>query len=487
MPPDHCTMAIFGGTGDLAHRKLVPALYNLHLNGQLPSAFSLVGIGRKEKTDARYREDLAVSVREYSASTWKEDQWSKLAANIYYRAGDLQDESSYPELKKNLEACYPAHGSGHNYLYYLAVAPQLFNSIAGNLSRLGMAAEGPGWRRILIEKPFGYNLSSARELNAALCAAFHENNIYRIDHYLGKEMLQNILVIRFANTVFEPLWNNRFIDHVQISAAESDGIGDRGRYYDRAGAMRDMVQSHLLQMLAVTAMEPPVKNDPASIRIKKLELLSALQLWPANEFRENVIFGQYKGFLQEKDISPNSQTETFAAVKLAVNNARWQGVPFYLRTGKKLQDKLAKVVIQFKKPVDLYFPENLVAPDDSRADLLNLLTLKIQPREGVVFQFNIKKPASTSEIVPVDMDFCQPCAFLINTPEAYERLLSDAMSGDSARFTAWDEVESCWKLVDDIYSSYRHSEQPVYAYEPGVTGPPEALEMLSRIGRRWWD
>lgn len=489
MPPANCTMVVFGGTGDLAHRKLVPALYNLQINGQLPPAFALLGVGRREKSSAEYREELAASVKEHSAQTWNEEIWPQLAAKIYYQVGDLRDASSYPALKEALETCSREQGSGQNYLFYLAVAPHLFASIAGNLSRNGMAAgdPGPDWRRIMIEKPFGYDLASARELNAALCAAFHEDNIYRIDHYLGKEMMQNILVIRFANSVFEPLWNNRFIDHVQISAAESDGIGDRGRYYDRAGAMRDMVQSHLLQMLAITAMEPPAENDPESIRLKKLELLNAIRLWPEESASDKVVFGQYRGFQQEKDIAPNSETETYAAVKLAVNNQRWQGVPFYLRTGKKLQDKMAKIVIQYKKPSALYFPDQLGSTGEDHPDLLNLLTLKVQPREGVVFQFNIKKPATTAEIVPVEMDFCQACAFLINTPEAYERLLADAMSGDPARFSSWDEVECSWRLTDSIYKAHQRSGKPVSVYEPGSLGPAAAVEMLNRQGCRWWD
>lgn len=487
LPPDNCTMILFGGTGDLAHRKLAPALYNLHIKDQLPPAFALVGVGRSEMSSVQYREKLAASVKKHSASTWNDDQWPRLAAKIYYHAADLQDKDCYPGLKKTLEACSREQNSGSNYLYYLALAPQLFASIAGNLSRYGMAAEGPGWRRIMIEKPFGYDLASACELNAALCSAFHEDNIYRIDHYLGKEMLQNILVIRFANSVFEPLWNNRFIDHVQISAFESEGIGDRGRYYDRAGAMRDMIQSHLLQMMAIMAMEPPKDTNPDSIRKEKLTLLNSVQLWPGGKIEEKIILGQYSGYLQEKDVAAQSQTETFASVKLAVNNNRWQGIPFYLRTGKKLHDKMAKIVIQFKKPADLYFPEKLINPKGNQAEKANLLTLKVQPSEGVVFQFNIKKPATTAEIVPVNMDFCQPCAFLINTPEAYERLLADAISGDSGRFTAWDEVDKTWRLIDAIYKEQNQFGQPVFAYEPGTTGPHEAAVMLNQNSRRWWD
>jgi glucose-6-phosphate 1-dehydrogenase len=487
LPPDNCTMVVFGGTGDLTHRKLVPALYNLHLSGQLPEDFSLVGVGRKLKENAQYRAELATSVEDFSAATYDDQSWADFAAKLYYYAGDLHDAESYPGLKDALKTCACDSGNDGNYLFYLAVAPQLFAPIAGNLARFGLSHAEKGWRRIMIEKPFGYDLVSAGELNKALVTAFDEKNIYRIDHYLGKEMLQNILVIRFANEVFEPLWNNHFIDNIQFNALESEGIGQRGRYYDQAGALRDMVQSHLLQMMAITAMEPPAENCAPAIRLEKLRLLNSVQLWPDGEPGDNLAFGQYKGFRDEKDVASDSQTETFAAVRLAVNNARWQGVPFYLRSGKKLQDKQAKIVVQFKKPPGLFARERLANPSGDRGELLNLLTLKVQPSEGVAFQFNIKKPGTTAEIAPVEMDFCQPCAFMINSPEAYERLLADAMIGDTTRFTSWDEVEKAWALTDKIYAEYKRSGQMVNDYAPGETGPPAAEEMLSRHGHRWWN
>lgn len=487
MSQNDCTMVVFGGTGNLSHSKIVPALYNLHIDGQLPSGFSMVGIGRKEKSHQEYRDELADSVKKYSSSSWDEAKWPELSARLYYHACDVRNEESYPRLKETLESCSRKYCTDSNYLYFMALAPHFFPVISENLYRHDLAVDSSGWRRIMVEKPFGYDLGSARELNSALSKAFKEKNIFRIDHYLGKEMLQNILVVRFANAVFEPLWNNRFIDHVQISVAESDGIGGRGTYYDRAGAMRDMVQSHLLQMLAITAMESPEETDSESIRKEKLKLLNKVEIWPEEDFPTKLVFGQYSGFRQEKDIAPHSETETFAALKLAVDNNRWRGVPFYLRTGKKMQDKLAKIVIQFKKPPELFFRAPLGSLQITNGDLLNILTLKVQPREGVVFQFNMKKPATIDEIVPVEMDFCQPCAFLINTPEAYERLIADAMDGDPARFTSWSEVESSWTLVDKIYDQYKQSRQPVYKYGPGSAGPGEALEMLSRNGQQWWD
>ncbi len=481
-----CTMVIFGGAGDLSHRKLVPALYNLHRSGQLSSGFSLFGVDRKQKSTRQYRDELAASVEQYSESSWSSEEWEKIEKKIFYESIDLQDPAAYLYLKEMLDNRAREHHSGNNHLYYLAVSPPLFAIINSNLRRLGLSASSSGWRRIMIEKPFGHDLTSATELNSAISAAFGEEDIYRIDHYLGKEMLQNTMVIRFANTIFEPLWNNNYIDHIQISAAESDGIGDRGRYYDQTGAMRDMVQSHLFQLLTVTAMEPPGRIDADTVRWEKLKLLKNVHLWPGSAASEKIIFGQYSGFLKEKDINARSQTETFAALKLAIDNERWQGVPFYLRIGKKLEDKLVKIVIQFKDPPDPYAHLLPGSSISGRDKLFNLLTLKVQPREGAVLQFNIKKPATVTEIVPAEMDFCQPCAFLINTPEAYERLLKDAMVGDKTRFSAWDEIERAWKVVDSIYKVYNRAEFPMQSYEPGSTGPQAAGEMLGREGRRWW-
>jgi len=480
------TMLIFGGTGDLAYRKLVPALYNLFLEEKLPPNFSLIGIGRKEKSSADYREELAVAIRKYSAHSWKEELWPKLAEIIEYLSCDLTDDANYQALKQELKKRSET-AENHNFLYYLALAPQLFEPIAQHLGRNQLSLSAQSWRRIMIEKPFGFDLSSARTLNAALCSAFEEQNIYRVDHYLGKEMLQNIMVIRFANAVFEPLWNNRFIEQVQISATEDDGIGDRGRYYDRAGAMRDMIQSHLMQMLAVVAMEPPFDIDPATIRRTKVELFEAVRQWPEEDRGGNLVLGQYRGYGEEKDVAPGTKTETFAALKLAIDNKRWQGVPFYLRTGKKLEEKQAKIVIQFKTPPPVC-PWLLDAAILAEGGLPpNILTLKVQPSEGVVFQFNIKKPATAGEIVAVDMDYCQPCAFLINTPEAYEKLLADAFKGDLSRFSSWDEIEKAWTLIDSIFKRRQDGADQPCLYEPDSWGPEEADLMMKAAGYQWWN
>ncbi len=479
-------MVVLGGTGDLAHRKLAPAVYNLHHLGSLPQDFAFVGVGRKQKSDDQFRNELAESVNKYSSSSWDDQKWADLSPRIYYHQGDIRYADSYPDLKERIEECNRANGGSNNVLYYLALTPNLFTPAVENLNRHGMVQMESGWQRIMIEKPFGFDLQSARELNDVISSAFSEDNIFRIDHYLGKEMLQNILVLRLANSVFEPLWNERFISHVQIIASENEGIGDRGRYYDRFGAMRDMVQSHLLQMLALTAMEPPQEAGPEAVRAERLKLLNAVQLWPEEEERSNLVLGQYKGYKKEKDVDAHTGTETFAALKLAVNNQRWQGVPFYLRTGKNLDEKIAKIVIQFKKPPFFYYGNPLKDLELDYDSLLNILTLKVQPQEGVVFQFNIKKPASTSEIVPAKMDFCQPCAFLINTPEAYERLIADAIAGDTDRFSSWNEVERAWTLIDYIYEQSKKSAHKPHLYEPGSRGPAEADKITEEDGYRWW-
>ncbi len=479
-------MVVFGGTGDLAHRKLAPAVYNLHHQGLLSPDFALVGMGRKKKSDDQFRHELAESVNKYSSSSWDDQKWADLSPRIYYHQGDIRYSDSYPALKERVEECNRANGKSNNILYYLALTPNLFAPAVESLNAHGMVEMETGWQRIMIEKPFGFDLNSARDLNDVISSAFSEESIFRIDHYLGKEMLQNILVLRLANSVFEPLWNERFISQVQIIASENEGIGDRGRYYDRFGAMRDMVQSHLLQMLALTAMEPPQEAGPEAVRAERLKLLNAVQLWSGKEERNNLVLGQYKGYKQEKDVDRHTSTETFAALKLAVNNRRWQGVPFYLRTGKKLDEKIAKIVIQFKKPPSFYYGNPLKELELDYDSLLNILTLKVQPQEGVVFQFNIKKPASTSEIVPAKMDFCQPCAFLINTPEAYERLIADAIAGDMDRFSSWSEVERAWTLIDHIYEQSKKGAQKPHLYEPGSSGPAEADKLTEEDGYQWW-
>ena len=487
MANENLTVIIFGGTGDLARRKLVPAFFNLYRQGQLPDRIKIVGIGRKKINSSDYRRTLGSAVAEYSPKTWDDDRWVEFAPSFEYFSMDVEDSDSYSLLKDYLSSSGTGEKEAGHYLFFLALAPELFENIAANMGTFGLTGSRGEWRRIMIEKPFGSDLETARRLNRVLCASFSDENIYRVDHYLGKEMLQNILVIRFANSVFEPLWNACYIDHVQITVAEDEGIGTRGAYYDRTGAMRDMIQSHLLQMLAVVAMEPPEPSDPDKISTSKLDIINALSLWPSARPEENVVFAQYRGYDREDDVAAGSSTETFAALKLAINNQRWKGVPFYIRTGKKLLEKQARITIQFKKPVinNAGFIKASNA-GEMTGDLLNLLTLKVQPQEGVVFQFNIKKPATVDQIVPATMDFCQPCAFLINTREAYEHLLADAIKGDPARFSSWPEIESSWAIIDHLYAVKSRIQGGPYLYEPGSWGPREGELLLGQNGRRWW-
>ncbi len=486
MHKDDFTMVIFGGTGDLARRKLIPALYNMQLEGKLPEKFSVIGLGRKERATADYRKMLSTAVAEYSLQTWDADLWDSFAAKIEYISGDVKDPASFNIIKTFIQDHTNQKGAVHNYLYYLAVGPHLFLPIAKNFAGPISEGELAGWRRIMVEKPFGQDLATAHDLNKAFCASFSDRNIYRVDHYLGKEMLQNIMVVRFINTVFEPLWNKDYIDNVQITVAENDGIGIRGDYYDRAGAMRDMIQSHLLQMLAVTAMEPLKSIDEERIVSSKVNLIRAISPWPGKKSEPTMVLGQYRGYREEEDVAADSLTETYTALKLAVNTPRWQGVPFYLRTGKMLGEKQARVSIQFKEPGNNNIKLILDTLGLERNPLLNLLVIKVQPQEGLAFQFNIKKPGSPSEIVPAEMDFCQPCAFLINSPEAYERLIEDAIQGDKSRFSSWDEIESSWILIDQLFESYKKASAKPYIYEPESWGPQQAEAILTGQKVKWW-
>lgn len=387
------------------------------------------------------------------------------------------------------------YGTLGNRIYYLAVAPEYFQIIVENLRLHGLAAQDNSWQRVVIEKPFGRDLVSARTLNRSITSVFGEENIYRIDHYLGKEMIQNIMVLRFANSIFEPIWNNRYIDHVQISATETVGVETRVGYYEKAGALRDMLQNHLLQALTLTAMEPPTSLDTQSVRDEKVKVLRSLSTYTPESVKYNVIRGQYgpsepgfsaksgrhlRGYRQEEGIAPSSQVETFVALKTEINNFRWAGVPFYIRTGKRLAEKSAQIVVQFKQLPQVLYRQEYPGLDP------NVLIIRIQPKEGVVFQFNAKKPGVEQGITPVGMDFCQNCDYESNSPEAYEKLLLDIIRGDSTLFTRWDEVEYSWRFVDHISEAWKQETPDFPNYSAGSWGPVEAEELLARDGRRWW-
>ncbi len=484
-----CSLIIFGGTGDLTHRKLLPAIYNLSHEGKLPQNLIIVSVGRRDKTNEEYRLEAYEAIKEFSRFKIDDKVWERIKDKIYYKRTNFAEGEKYSELNSYLNKIEEKNNIKGNRIYYLAVAPRYFGVIVDNLNSYGMNYDEHGWRRIVIEKPFGSDLESARYLNKKIVNVFKEENIFRIDHYLGKEMLQNIMVIRFANTLFEPLWNNRFIDHIQITSSETVGVESRGRYYEKAGAIRDMVQNHMLQLLSLVAMEPPNDLDSKSIRDEKVKVLRTLKEIPSENINEYVVRGQYgelrelngeliPGYRDEKYVSPNSNTETFMAMKIYVDNFRWAGVPFYIRTGKRMAKKTTEIIIQFKTMRDvLYFKEKELSP--------NRLVIKVQPKEGTFLQFNAKKPGTYDMINQVHMDYCQNCQVGMNSPEAYERLLIDVIKGDATLFTRWDEVEYSWKFIDSIINAWKEYEPNFPNYDPGTWGPKESDLLLQKDNRFW--
>jgi len=484
-------LVIFGGTGDLTHRKLMPALYNMLLDGLLPKHFRVVSIGRRDKTEDQYREDIKSSIEKYSRNKIDESKWAVLREMIKYYRFDFRDHDGYAGLKAYLDDLDAASKTKGNRIYYLAVAPEYFETIVQGLHLSGMTKSKEGWSRLVIEKPFGKDLATARHLNQKLLEVFDESNIYRIDHYLGKEMIQNIMVLRFCNLIFESIWNNKFIDNIQISLTEKLGVGTRGEYYEKSGAMRDMVQNHIMQILSLVAMEPPVNLNTDSIRTEKLKVIEAIEDITPEFLRDNVVFGQYGrgvidgvpvvGYREEEKVPKDSNTETFVALKLHINNFRWAGTPFYIRTGKRLGIYSAEIVIQFKNlPNILYFK-------DSNIQEPNLLVIRIQPNVGVFFQFNTKDFSTHHDIVATKMDTSYAIPGQGNTPEAYERLIYDILRGDSTLFSRWDEVEAAWKVADKIISYRSQSKLNFPNYDAGSMGPIRSFELLAKDGRKWWN
>ncbi|AOY77487.1 glucose-6-phosphate dehydrogenase [Clostridium formicaceticum] len=483
-----CTLVIFGATGDLTHRKLLPAIYNLQYQRLLPEAFSIMAIGRKDKTSNTYREEAYKAVKKFSRFPMEEEVWKDISHKIYYESMNFLEKEGYIELQKRLQIIDEKHHTKGNKIYYMAVAPEYFQHIIDALHKHVINKEEKSWRRIVIEKPFGRDLESAKYLNSKIVEVFQEKNTYRIDHYLGKEMLQNIMVLRFANMFFEPLWNSKYIDNIQISSSERVGVENRGGYYEKAGAMRDMVQSHMLQLVSLIGMEPPNDLDTESIRNEKVKVLKALKKITQEDVQENTVRGQYGpgqlggesflGYREEERVSVTSDTETYVALRVFIENFRWAGVPFYIRTGKRMPQKSTEIIIQFKSIENiLYFKEKILQP--------NLLVIRIQPREGVFFRFNAKEPGTQQKIIPVQMDFCQNCQLDINSPEAYERLLYDVMRGDSTLFARWDEVEYSWRFVDSILEGWK-KQKPVFPnYEAGTWGPKETDLLLQKDKRGW--
>ncbi|HEV3256709.1 MAG TPA: glucose-6-phosphate dehydrogenase [Gemmataceae bacterium] len=479
--PQPLTIVIFGASGDLTARKLVPALYQLAGKGRLPEDTRVVGVARSPLTDQEFRDRLGKAVQQAHAKEWQPRQWDAFAGRLFYVPGDAAKPGGLDRLGAWLKE-HEGPGGGRR-LYYLAVAPDLYPGIATRLGEAGMSqGDGDHWRRLVIEKPFGRDLASARELNRVLHAHFREDQVYRIDHYLGKETVQNVLVFRFANTIFEPLWNHTYIDHVQITVAEAVPVGRRGDYYDKAGVLRDMFQSHLLQLLAVVAMEAPAHFAAQPVRNEKLKVLEAVPVLTAEQAAGQVVLGQYEGYHSEPGVPAGSHTPTYAAVRLQIDNWRWQGVPFYLRSGKALDSRSSEVIIQFRCPPHLMFP----MPPGATLQC-NRLALCIQPDEGIHLNFQSKVPDEGMAMRPADLEFHFRDIYAEGAlPEAYERLLQDAVQGDATLFMRSDEIERAWEIMDPFIAAAERPDGPEpEAYAVGSQGPSCADAMLARDGRKW--
>lgn len=471
------TIAIFGASGDLTNRKLIPALLNLYCKGRLPENTRIVGFARRPWDDAQFRAVLHESAQQFMGEDFIAEKWPTFAEKLFYVSGSITEPADFRKLDR---ALVKLENGPANRLYYLSVGPDLYESALVNLAASDMTHERAGWRRIVVEKPFGHDLASARELNQIVHDAFDESQVYRIDHYLGKETAQNILFFRFANTIFEPVWNRRYVDHVQISVTETVDVGHRAGYYDQSGVVRDMFQNHLLQLLSLVAMEAPASFEADAIRNEKAKVLSAIR--PIRP--EETIRAQYAGYRESEGVVEGSETPTFAALKLFINNWRWQGVPFYLRSGKALKEKSSEIIIRFQRPPHVMFD----LPEGAEFTP-NTLALCIQPDEGMHLKFQAKVPDSPQAMRPVDMQFHYQSAFGDGgLPDAYERLLLDALNGDASLFARSDEIELAWNIIDPVMDGWKREGVPALAtYEPGTWGPAEADAFMQAHGRRWSD
>jgi glucose-6-phosphate 1-dehydrogenase len=481
--PDPCILVIFGASGDLTQRKLFPALYSLAFRRLLPEKFAVVGVARTEETDDEFRERMKEAVQKHSRDEFRDDVWETLADGMRYLTADFADDARLDRLIETVNELDEERGTAGNRVYYLAIPPTAFEPV---VRVIGKHRKGTGWRRLIVEKPFGHDLASARELNAAIEEHFDENEVFRIDHYLGKETVQNMLALRFANGIFEPIWNRQFVDHVQITVAESIGIENRAGYYEQAGAIRDIFQNHLLQLLAITAMEPPIDFTADSVRNEKVKVLRAMH----TPGPKSVVRGQYGrgfvegeevvGYREEEGVDPRSMTETYVAAKLYVDNWRWADTPFYVRMGKRLPRRETTIAIEFKRAPHPPFEE--LAAEGLRP---NVLLVHVQPDEGVSLAIGAKVPGQGLTIRTVHMDFLYGGAFRTGLPEAYERLILDAMLGDATLFTRIDEVEEQWSLVDAIVAAWARDRPAFPNYPAGTWGPPSADDLLARDGRSW--
>lgn len=485
--PENCLLVIFGASGDLTKRKLIPALYSLYQLELLPKKFRVLGVSRSQLTDEDFHsqcKDFLVQHKDKGCHSMEE-----FLSKCEYLQLNTSDSDDYLRLKTRMSEIELEVGTEGNTIYYLSTPPSLYSVIPGILAKHRLHSEDNGWKRLIVEKPFGVDLASAQSLNLQLLNNYHEQQIYRIDHYLGKETVQNLLVFRFANDFFEPLWNNRHIDYVEVTSAESLGVEDRGGYYDKAGAMRDMLQNHLLQVVAMVAMEPPTNFDAPSVRNETIKVIQGMRPLQ-DEFEDRVVFGQYtaskiqgesiKGYRQEKGVPPNSRTETYVAMETYIDNLRWSGVPFYIRTGKHLPTRVTEIVLHFKQNA---YPLLGLKNDDKIVQ--NQLIIRIQPNEGILLKFGMKQPGAGFKVQTVNMDFQYSDLTDQRIPEAYERLLLDCMMGDPTLYARGDMVEACWDLVDPILKHWESGHGKIYGYQAGTWGPKEADQLLARNNNEW--
>ena len=482
------SLVIFGVTGDLSRKKLMPAVYDLANRGLLPPGFALVGFARRDWEDQDFEKVVYEAVKQYARTPFDEDVWAQLAQGIRFVQGEFDDPAAFERLKETIDELDRDRGTMGNHAFYLSIPPKSFPQVTERLRDSGLAEQKDGqWRRVVIEKPFGSDLKTARELNAVVESVFPPDSVFRIDHYLGKETVQNILALRFANQLYEPIWNSHYVDHVQITMAEDVGVGGRAGYYDGIGAARDVIQNHLLQLLALTAMEEPVSFDAAALREEKEKVLSAVRL--PDDLGKHTARGQYAGgwsggekvigFLEEDGMNPQSTTETFAAIRLDIGTRRWEGVPFYLRTGKRLGRRVTEIAVVFKRA-----PQYLFAESQTGVLGQNALVIRVQPDEGVTIRFGSKVPGAGMQVRDVTMDFGYGHAFTEASPEAYERLILDVLLGDPPLFPRHEEVELSWKILDPIEEYWETQGQPEQ-YRPGTWGPDSADELMARDGRTW--
>ena len=492
-PP--CAIVIFGASGDLTNRKLLPALYNLALGGLLSERTAIIGFARHAQSDDEFRESIRKGIDSYSRTRpLRKEVWDALSPRIGYLQGQYDDPESFVKLRERLEQLDRESGTEGNHLFYVATPPNVFSPIVQQLGAAGLASRSDGdekgWARLVIEKPFGHDLSSARALNSQILSVFHEDQVFRIDHYLGKETVQNILAFRFANRLWEPVWSSQHIDHVQITVAESIGLEGRASYYEDAGALRDVVQNHMLQLLALVAMEAPVTFEAEAVRDEKVKVFKALHPFHVHHIERDTVRGQYSagtiedravvGYREEPKVDPRSRTETFAALKVGIETWRWAGTPFYLRHGKRLPSRTSEIAVQFKPVPHLPF-----AATGTRALEPNLLVLQLQPEEGIVLRFGSKQPGPEMQLRSVNMEFNYERSFSVASPDAYERLILDCALGEHTLFTRADEVELSWQFIDQIEQGWNNQDSRLYPYPAGEWGPEAATELLGRDGRQW--